>query len=153
MRKNEFRLISEINITPLTDVMLVLLVIFMISAPAILDKGMKVNLPKVDDAYEAEADTNQLSILANGTFLLNHAPVPRENLSGRLKDLVPDENARVTLTVKADYSVPHGLVVEVLDMAQLAGIEDVLVAGELVEEDESRTPTDRTAAPEGGGPS
>jgi len=135
MKKNEFRLISEINITPLTDVMLVLLVIFMISAPAILEQGMKMNLPKVDQAIEADSDANQLTIRADRSLLLNQSEVASGDLPALLKALVPDENARVSLTVKADYSVPHGLVVEILDMAQLAGIQDVLVAGEIVEEE------------------
>ena len=153
MRRNEFKLISEINITPLTDVMLVLLVIFMISAPAILEQGLKMNLPKVDEAVEAASDANQLTILADGSLVLNQTRLTREELDDRLKGLVPDEDARVTLTVKADYSVPHGLVVEVLDTARLAGIENVLVAGEIVDEGESPAPADASAPAEGGGSS
>jgi biopolymer transport protein ExbD len=153
MRRTEFRLISEINITPLTDVMLVLLVIFMISAPAILEQGLKMNLPKVDEAVEAESDANQLTILADGSLVLNQTSVLREDLSDRLQGLVPDENARITLTVKADYTVPHGLVVEILDTARLAGIENVLVAGEIVEEGDSPSPVDSPGSDEGGGSS
>lgn len=82
---NHERLISEINITPLTDVMLVLLVIFMVTTPLIMAQSIKVRLPGASAGGQAEVAAATVSIGADGLYSVNGAPVPVNGISDRLK--------------------------------------------------------------------
>ncbi len=126
---NRNKIISEINITPLTDVMLVLLVIFMVTTPLLVMQSFKIKLPKAVSA-EAEAGKGiSLSIAAGGTIYLNNKTVKMEWLFDSIKSELKIASDR-TIIIKADKDIPHGMVVKVLDTAKRAGAEKLSIATE-----------------------
>jgi biopolymer transport protein ExbD len=123
------RPIAEINITPLTDVMLVLLVIFMVTSPLLMMESMKLKLPKSQSAGEEKGLATVVSITSEGRYFLNDDRIEKSELEGRIgTELKADGNDAVIL--KADESVRHGLVVEVLDIARKAGAKKLSIATE-----------------------
>lgn len=111
--------LSEINITPFVDVMLVLLVIFMVTAP-LMQQGVDVNLPKAKGKELAPEERISLVIKQNGTVYMNESPVSISEMHQKL-EAISKLNPNVFL--KADKDVPYGLVVEVMGEIKDAGIE------------------------------
>ncbi|MBI5328241.1 MAG: biopolymer transporter ExbD [Deltaproteobacteria bacterium] len=123
------KIISEINITPLTDVMLVLLVIFMVTTPLLVMQSFKIKLPK---AVSAEAEAGKgitLSIATGGVIYLNNKAVKMEGLFDSIKSELKTASDR-TIIIKADKDIPHGTVVKVLDTAKRAGAAKLSIATE-----------------------
>ena len=115
---------SEINVTPLVDVMLVLLIIFMITAP-LIQQGVKVNLPDAKAApVEATEKKIVLSIDAQKRVFIGEAEVPLEELEEKLKANAKAQ-ADKEIYLHADRDIPYGMVVEVMASAQRAGIPSV----------------------------
>jgi biopolymer transport protein TolR len=115
---------SDINMTPLIDVMLVLLVIFIITAP-LLASSIKLDLPKADVA--APGDTPRFVLLVvdkTGQVFLDDKPVASAELARRLT-LVAGQNPDTEVQLRADEAVPYGRVVEVLGTAQKAGLSRI----------------------------
>ena len=116
--------LSEINVTPMVDVMLVLLIIFMVTAP-LIQQGVKVNLPDAKAApVEAKDKKVVLSVDAQKRIYIGEVQVPIAELEEKLKT-----NAKVQadkeLYLHADRDVPYGVVVEVMAAAQRAGVPNV----------------------------
>jgi biopolymer transport protein ExbD len=112
---------TEINVTPLVDVMLVLLVIFIITAPLIVPQTMKVNLPNTESAnQESKIKDGQLVINPDGTLLYEDKPVTDSALSVLLKQR--SSNPEFQLQIFADKVVPYGRVAEMMGLAQAAGV-------------------------------
>ena len=112
---------TEINVTPLVDVMLVLLVIFIITAPLIVPQTMKVNLPKTESAnQESKIKDGQLVINPDGTLLYEDKAVTDSALSVLLKQR--SSNPEFQLQIFADKVVPYGRVAEMMGLAQAAGV-------------------------------
>lgn len=125
---------AEINITPLTDIFLVLLVIFMVTSSVIVNAnggaakaGLKVNLPK-GGAADAQAKASDLSvaILADGRIVLSGNVVTADELKKAL-DTAKTESAETLVIVQADEGVTHGKVVEVMEMAKAAGLAQLAI--------------------------
>lgn len=125
---------AEINITPLTDIFLVLLVIFMVTSSVIVNAnggaakaGLKVNLPK-GGAADAQVKASDLSvaILADGRIVLSGDVVTAEELKKAL-DAAKTQNAETLVIVQADEGVTHGKVVEVMEMAKAAGLAQLAI--------------------------
>ncbi len=115
---------SEINVTPLVDVMLVLLIIFMITAP-LIQQGVKVNLPDAKAApVEATEKKLVLSIDAQKRVFIGEAEVTLEELEEKLRANAKAQ-ADKELYLHADRDIPYGIVVEVMASAQRAGIPNV----------------------------
>ncbi len=115
---------SDINMTPLIDVMLVLLVIFIITAP-LLASSIRLDLPKTDAA--APNDTPRFVLLVvdkTGQVFLDDKPVAQLELARRLA-LVAGQNPDTEVQLRADEAVPYGRVVEVLGVAQKAGLSRI----------------------------
>jgi biopolymer transport protein TolR len=113
---------SEINVTPLVDVMLVLLVIFMLTAP-FLSSSLKLDLPRADAPAEPPIAGPSVSVemAANGQVLLNGLVVDDAQLAQRLAEAAaarPDTEVQL----RADQSVPYGRVVQVMGAAHRAGL-------------------------------
>jgi Cell division and transport-associated protein TolR (TC 2.C.1.2.1) len=126
------RLMGEINVVPYIDVMLVLLIIFMVTAP-LLTQGIKVDLPKAGAEPLPEDMSKQqplvLSVDASGNFYLNiggdeEKPIDADTVVQRVSAVLRREPSTAVL-VKADRSVPYGSVVEGMVLLQESGAEKV----------------------------
>ncbi len=115
------KVMSEINVTPFVDVMLVLLIIFMVTAP-LLQQGIDVNLPKAKGKDMPPENRINITIKRGGAIYLNDNPITMKELTQRLsamKKLNPD------VFLKADKDVPYGLVVEMMGEIKDAGIDKI----------------------------
>jgi biopolymer transport protein ExbD len=114
-------MMAELNVTPLVDVMLVLLVIFIVTAPLIVPQSMKVNLPKTQAvAQQDQAKNIQLIISANGEAMLDNQIVDDELLAAELRRLSTEPKTQ--LQINADKTVPYGRIAEIMAMAQANGV-------------------------------
>ncbi len=109
--------LSEINVTPFVDVMLVLLIIFMVTAP-LLQQGIDINLPQAKSKEMEPAERIVVTIRKDGKIYLNKSSVTEKELSARLSK---KKNKEVYL--KADKDVPYGVVVRVMGELREIGIE------------------------------
>ena len=113
---------SEINMTPLVDVMLVLLIIFILAVP-VLTRMLPVDLPETDGAEQAtEPDAMQLGIAADGTLMWNEQPMADNELAMKLAALAA-QAPQPELQIQADKQVPFEKVAQVLAAAQAAKLE------------------------------
>lgn len=118
---NESDAINDINITPFVDVVLVLLVIFMVTAPMMVKETMNIKLPKGKSTQRSEAKTFSVAISKAGQVLLNGEIVDMTllyNQAVKLKTMNPN----LQLLISADKEALHGDVIKVLDQVKLAGI-------------------------------
>ena len=116
---------SDINVTPLVDVMLVLLIIMMIIAP-LLQKGVDVRLPiAVNSASKPETqDQTVLGIKADKTIWLNGVEVRKEEMRTRLDAILETKKEKLIL-IKADEDAPYSAIMDAMDQLRASGIEDV----------------------------
>ena len=113
---------SQINVTPLVDVMLVLLVIFMITAP-MMQQGMQVNLPKTDaKAMATKEEPVIVTIDRNGRTFLNNAEIPRGQMKEKLSAMFAAKSKKEVF-LKADRDVPYGDVIRAMAEIKGAGVE------------------------------
>lgn len=117
-------IITGINVTPLVDVVLVLLIIFMITAPALYQSGIKVELPKAASGAKVEHMTLKITLTASGEMRLGDAVIQLADLSTQAADALkkdPEANA----IIAADRSLSHGQVIEVIDTLKTSGISRI----------------------------
>ena len=120
-QKNEDSLMAELNVTPLVDVMLVLLVIFIVTAPLIVPQSMKINLPKTQAvAQQDNAKNAQLIVEASGQATFEGQQVSDKELGQRLKE--KSSTPQFQLQVSADKAVPYGRVAEIMAISQANGV-------------------------------
>ena len=120
-KKNDQEAMSEINVTPLVDVMLVLLVVFIVTAP-LLTQSVGVNLPKtVAAAPPPQNPVTMVSIDAAGSIYLDKEPLIGEVLGQKLAERLA-QNPELTVQFEVDEKIPYGKAAEVLAIAQHAGI-------------------------------
>jgi biopolymer transport protein TolR len=121
-RAGDRRVLSEINVTPLVDVMLVLLIIFMVTTP-MLQRGTDVQLPQAEQSEPKEEERITLTLTREGRLYLNNQEILRAGLRYRLMALT--RNRERVVHFRGDAQVPYGLVIEVMDALKAAGIETV----------------------------
>ncbi len=121
-RAGDRRMLSEINVTPLVDVTLVLLIIFMVTTP-MLQRGTDVQLPQAEQSEPKEEERITLTLTREGRLYLNNEEIPRANLRDRLVALT--RNRERVVHFRGDAQVPYGMVIEVMDALKAAGIETV----------------------------
>jgi biopolymer transport protein TolR len=115
---------SEINMTPLVDVMLVLVVIFIITAP-LLASSIKLDLPKAETANAAEAPKFVTVVVdKSGQAFLNDQPLGLDELAARLTQTAAS-NPDTEVQLRADQAVPYGRIVQVMGTAQKAGLNRI----------------------------
>ena len=116
---------SEINVTPLVDVMLVLLIIMMLIAP-MLQKGVPVQLPLADNTVQ-KPETQDQTVLAvdrSNKFYVNSIEVDRGSMADRVKAALEDKTERIVL-IKADQDASYAAVMQAMDDLRKVGIEDI----------------------------
>jgi biopolymer transport protein TolR len=125
---------SDINVTPLVDVMLVLLVIFMVTAP-MLHQGIDVKLPKSvsQNLAKTPEDPLILSITKAQVYYLNETVIPKAQLRDRMKLILKTRKDKAVY-LKADRSLPYGIVVETMDTLNRIGVENLGMVTELESE-------------------
>lgn len=116
-----------INITSLIDVLFLLLIFFMVSSTFVEQPGMKLELPESKSAASEKIKDLVLEIKTDNSLVLNNEPISMENLEKKFKELMPALEEK-SLVLKADKSVSHGTVVEVMDLAKLSGLEKLIIA-------------------------
>jgi biopolymer transport protein ExbD len=121
-------IMAEINITPLTDIFLVLLIIFMITSSAMVESGGKVNLPKAV-ATQSEARGTTVTLTPKHEIYVNQKKVGKESLEATLKDALstsPDK----TVILRGDRDVLLGETVKVMSIIKRAGASEIAIAAE-----------------------
>ncbi len=113
--------IVGINVTPMVDVVLVLLVIMMVSATYIVSQSLKVELPKAASSDESVASVAAVTVAKGGSLYFNQEPVDEKGLVAKLKQTAA-QNPEINLIVSGDRSATHGDVVHVIDLAKIEGI-------------------------------
>ena len=114
--------ISDINMTPMIDVLLVLLIIFMVVQQG-LQRGLSVQVPPVEDRpVDPSPEALVLEVEPGGRYLLNRTPIPAGQLETRLAEVFAPRQRKV-LFVKGAESIPYGTVVGALDASRAAGVQ------------------------------
>ncbi len=115
--------LAEINVTPFVDVMLVLLVIFLITAPMLLG-GIDVRVPRTETRNIKPEERLVLTITRDRGVFLENQPISLDRLSGVLKGMVR-RNPKAAVFLKADEAVAYGTVMKVMDVIKKAGVDRV----------------------------
>ena len=123
------KVFSDINITPLTDIFLVLLIIMMVVAPTFQQNNADITIPEINSGLTVEEKNATVSITKEGEYFLNGNPVNIENLSSALAELKP-KLTKAQVLVKADTSAKSRDIMEVMRAAKEAEYEKLTVAGE-----------------------
>jgi len=121
---------SDINVTPMVDVMLVLLVIFMVTAP-LLNVGVPVDLPKTTAApITGQDEPLVVSVNAQGNVYLQETEIPIDNLAARLQ-AITENKPDTRIFVRGDRNINYGRIMEVMGVINLAGFKHVALVAEL----------------------
>src|SRR6478736_5343530 len=118
-------IMAEINITPLTDIFLVLLIIFMVSSAAMVESGAKISLPEVDSTA-AQPREITVSVTSADEIYVNNTPTPMDQVEGVLRGLVSAN----PVVLEGDREVLFGEAVKILSIAQKAGAAQVAIAAQ-----------------------
>ncbi len=139
--------VADINVTPMVDVMLVLLIIFMVITP-MLSKGVSVDLAKTKNPIAMQAadksDAIIVSITRDGKTYLNTSQMPPEDLPQKVKDLLTNRLDK-TVFIKADARARYEKVTDVVDNLRAAGVDDVGLLTEQIQERQPSTKPSDTA--------
>ena len=125
-RKKTF---NEINITPLTDIFLVLLIIMMVIAPSFQSMDNNIKMPEINSGLAIEAKNATVSITKDGSFYVNETKVIPDKLYESLNSLVGSLEKK-EVVVRADKETKSSEIMKVIKAAQYAGFEKMIVAGE-----------------------
>lgn len=126
-----YRPVAEINVTPMVDVMLVLLIVFMVAAP-MLTQGVQVALPQANAKPIEQNQPVEISLNKDGTIYVGSTRVPREALVERLK-VIQENRKEASIVLRADKDMNYGTVMEIMAALQGAGMVDVGLVTEPVQ--------------------
>ena len=118
------KIITGINVTPLVDVTLVLLIIFMVTAKIIVSQSIPLDLPKAAKGVELQTIFS-IVLAANGSTQVDSAPVTNDDAIFQLAKDAHAKNNELRAVIKADSSVPHGRVIHVLDLLKQADVAKI----------------------------
>lgn len=113
--------INDINITPLVDIMLVLLIIFMVASTYIVKPSIEVDLPKAATGGDAMDTTLSIVVSADGELFLNGDPTTEEAIAAKCK-AVAGADGDAQAIIAADKATPHGRVVRIIDLVRQNGV-------------------------------
>jgi biopolymer transport protein ExbD len=120
-------IVAEINVTPLTDIFLVLLIIFMVTTTAVHEEGKNIDLPSATEAEQTPPEGVTVEVASDGIIRVNGLDVPYAGLEAALGRAVAQAEDKVVV-LKGDKNVLLGEAVNVLDMAQRVGAEGIAIA-------------------------
>lgn len=123
-------IVAEINITPLTDIFLVLLIIFMISSSAILESGFQVKLPSAKANPLKTSDITKptyVTISKDGIIVVNKKPTDENKLAEVIREAIAENNDK-TVIIRGDSAIDLGHAVKIMDAAKAAGAEKIALA-------------------------
>jgi len=138
--------IVDINITPFVDIILVVLIIFMVTATYIVKQSIKVNLPEAATGEATEDSSLGITLDADRNMLLNGEPVTEAQLRAAIQDekaIAAAEGADVVCLIAADHSVSHGEVVKIIDLVKQEGVAKFAINIDPID-----APTEAAEAPE-----
>ncbi|MEE9503048.1 MAG: ExbD/TolR family protein [Candidatus Aminicenantaceae bacterium] len=128
--------LSDINVTPLVDVMLVLLIIFMVTAP-MMQSGIGVNLPQAETNSSPAEEGLTMTITQDRYIHIGESPINIFLLENKLKEYFYGKERKVVF-IKADESLPYGYIINILDVTKKAGVEVVGLVTKPIEERDRR---------------
>ena len=126
----EDAIVAEINITPLTDVFLVLLIIFMLTSTAMMESGLNVKLPSAKSSSAANTDATKplfVTVSKEGSIRVGDSPATAESLAAVLKGEL-EKSSNKTVIIRGDEGILLGKAVQIMDAARNAGAEKIAVA-------------------------
>ena len=122
--------LSEINIVPFVDIILVILIIFMVTTPLILRPALNVNLPKAASGKDTTPSSLSITISKSGVIFFNGKKLGSlEELKAKAKSL-SSKNPKIQAVISADKDVSHGQVVEVMDAIKVGGVRKFAITTE-----------------------
>jgi biopolymer transport protein TolR len=128
-RSSQYAVFSEINVTPFVDVMLVLMIIFMVTAP-MMQQGVDVDLPDTTTQnIRLHDEPLMLSVKKDGSYYVGRTKIPAEELNAKLAAILEGQEERA-IFLRADDSAPYGTVVKALAAARLAGAKKLSMVTE-----------------------
>lgn len=133
-RENEDEIMAQINITPLTDCMIVLLIIFMIASTALSQTGFNIKLPRVSTKEETPSTQIVISITKSGEFYVGVNRISPDTLETYLKKLAQSKHTN-RVVINGDQDVPYGKVVTAMDCSRKAGLTSIALATKLKKEE------------------
>ncbi len=131
------KIFSEINITPLTDIFLVLLIIMMVVAPSFQSTDTAVDVPEINNGVNIEEAKVTVSVTHDGAMYVNGEPVGVSELTDKLIALKTDEEKQEVI-VKADKNIKSSKIMDIMDCAQNAEYQKLVVAGEPLNKKEQK---------------
>ncbi len=132
------KIFSEINITPLTDIFLVLLIIMMVVAPVLQSNDTPVDIPEINNGVNIEESKVSVSVTADGLIYVNGSPTETSKLTDALIAVKDPDNEKQEVVVKADKNVSSSKVLDIMDAAQNAEYKKLIVAGEPLSKKEQK---------------
>ncbi len=136
-RKRRYQPVHEINVTPFVDVMLVLLIVFMVTAP-LLTVGVPVDLPKTAAAQLTDqVEPVVVSVNADGLVFIQETEVPRDGLVARLEAITAANND-TRIFVRGDQAIAYGEVMAVMGLVSAAGFSKVALLAEIPQPEDKR---------------
>ena len=136
-KDNERKTFNEINITPLTDIFLVLLIIMMVIAPSFQSIDNNIKMPNINSGLAIEEKDATVSITKDGSFYVNEKKTTCDNLEADLLEIV-EKIEKKEVVVRADKETKSSEIMKVMKAAQNAGFEKLVVAGEPLNEAEQK---------------
>ncbi len=125
--RDKFPLMAEINMIPLIDVSLVLLIIFMVLTPILVSSQIKINVPKAVTGIAPDAEPIKIQITAQQSYYVDGQIVPLDDLAATLRQKIGSNKSPVVL-IEADATVPFDYVVKAMDRAREMGAQKMGVA-------------------------
>lgn len=123
--------INEINVTPFVDVVLVLLVIFMVTAPMMMKDIIGLNLPKTSSSENQSVSTLAIAVTKSGQYIFNGELLSLDGVTEKAKEALL-KNSQIQAVISADVDARHGDVVKVIDTVKTIGIENFAIQVEKV---------------------
>jgi len=128
--------LSEINVTPLEDVVLVLLIIFMLTAP-VLQSGIELSVPKTRTVKAISEERVVVSITGKQEVFVNNEAVNINNIADKLREKIRDPQGQ-SIYVRADENVPFGAFATVMDAVKSSGIANVSIVTEPIQQGKAK---------------